>query len=296
MQGCVQVWIADNIGVATSNGMGAGSMMQLTKTKAIERLQKALDEISELRKLQRNSQEFEKWRRNTEVAIRYTFGNDSRHVEDFSDIRFSLPMYTNVTPDYEFQQAYLRGLDSSKSILDSMIEEIEEYWEEDVQSSNWRAKRKNGSRDLRKVFVIHGHDEAARETVARFLERLELTPIILHEQPNQGRTIIEKFEDHSDVGFAIVLLTPDDIGAAARDKDNLKPRARQNVILELGFFIGTLGRQRVCILVKDTVETPSDYDGVVYTILDGAKGWQVKIIQELKAAGFSVDANRVIGP
>ena len=146
----------------------------------------------------------------------------------------------------------------------------------------------------KKTFVVHGHNEGARESVARFLEKLELEPIILHEQANRGRTIIEKFEDHADAGFALVLLTPDDLGAVAKDKDNLKPRARQNVILELGFFIGKLGRDRVCALKKPGVETPSDFDGVVYTKLDERGAWQLELGRVLKDAGFDIDANRTL--
>ena len=143
-----------------------------------------------------------------------------------------------------------------------------------------------------RVFVIHGHDEATRQTVARFLEKLELAPIILHEQPNEGRTIIEKVEAYADVRFAVVLLTPDDVGALATNKDDLNPRARQNVILELGYFIGKLGRERVCALKKGGVETPSDYDGVVYTDLDDAGAWKMELFRELNAAGLDVDAKR----
>jgi hypothetical protein len=113
----------------------------------------------------------------------------------------------------------------------------------------------------RKVFIVHGHDEGARESVARFLEQLDFDPIILHEQANQGRTIIEKIEAHGDVGFAVVLLTPDDIGSV-QGGDPL-PRARQNVLLELGYFIGRLGRARVCALKRGDVEVPSDFGGVV---------------------------------
>jgi predicted nucleotide-binding protein len=97
-----------------------------------------------------------------------------------------------------------------------------------------------------------------KESVARFLEKLDLRPIILHEQPNKGRTVIEKFEAHSDVGFAVVLLTPDDVGGLASSPDKLSRRARQNVILELGYFIGKLGRAKVCALYKEGVEIPSD--------------------------------------
>ena len=188
----------------------------------------------------------------------------------------------------------MEGLRSSATLLKSMIDEIEEYWEEDDKSSDISDTSVRNPVDLNKVFVVHGHDEAARETVARFLERLELAPVILHEQPNEGRTIIEKIEDNADVAFAVVLLTPDDMGALATNTDNLKPRARQNVILELGYFIGRLGRERVCALKKGGVETPSDYDGVVYTDLDDAGTWKIGLFKELQAAGFDVDANRAL--
>jgi len=125
--------------------------------------------------------------------------------------------------------------------------------------------------------------------VARFLEKLDIEPIILHEQADRGQTIIEKFEKHSEVAFAIVLLTPDDIGG--QDNSSLRKRARQNVIFEFGYFIGKLGRSNVCGLYCDGVELPSDYTGVLYTKAEG--GWQLNIIRELKAAGFSVDANRI---
>ena len=162
------------------------------------------------------------------------------------------------------------------------------------ECSTRKFDRHEENRNRIKVFVIHGHDEAARETVARFLERLGLEPVILHEQANKGRTIIEKFEDHADVAFAVVLLTPDDIGGLNDGQLELRSRARQNVILELGFFLGKLGRQRVCPLVKGDVETPSDYDGVVYTRQDDAGAWKMKLVQELRAAEFDVDANKVI--
>jgi predicted nucleotide-binding protein len=138
--------------------------------------------------------------------------------------------------------------------------------------------------DSRKVFLVHGHDEAAKQSVARLLEKLGLQPIILHEQPNKGQTVIEKFEANSDVGFAVVLLTPDDVGRATSDK-KLKPRARQNVVLELGYFFAKLGRARVCALYKG-VELPSDVVGVIYAPYDEHDGWRVKLANEIRAAGL----------
>jgi len=144
----------------------------------------------------------------------------------------------------------------------------------------------------KKVFVVHGHDSEAKESAARFIERLELEAIILHEQPNAGRTVIEKFEQYTDVGFAVVLLTPDDVGAAKDKRASLQPRARQNVVLELGYFLGKLGRSRVCALYKSGVEIPSDFDGVLYIELDDKGAWRTKLAQELSNARvpFNVEA------
>jgi predicted nucleotide-binding protein len=144
-----------------------------------------------------------------------------------------------------------------------------------------------------KVFLVHGHDHGARETVARFIEKLGLDPIILDEQASTGRTIIEKLEGHSDVGFAVVLMTHDDEGrslqekaASPRGKPN--PRARQNVILEMGYFMAHLGRDKVCGLTKGNIEKPSDLSGVVVISLDLAD-WKNRLAKEFEAVGFAVN-------
>ena len=143
-----------------------------------------------------------------------------------------------------------------------------------------------------RVFVVHGHDDAALQGLARFLEKLGLEAIILKEQPDQGRTIIEKFENTADdIGFAVVLLTPDDIGASVKAETS-DARARQNVVFELGYFAAKLGRGRVCLLRKGHVEIPSDLYGVIYTDMDPADGWKAKLVGELKAAKLDFDANR----
>lgn len=145
-----------------------------------------------------------------------------------------------------------------------------------------------------KVFIVHGHDVETKESVARFLERLRLDPIILHEQPNSGRTIIEKFEAFSNVGFAVVLLTPDDVGASSATPNELKSRARQNVILELGYFMGKLSRYRVCALHKKGIEIPSDYQGILYVEYDDAGAWKTKLAQELVEANYSIDLDALL--
>ncbi|MDP2744547.1 MAG: nucleotide-binding protein [Dehalococcoidia bacterium] len=147
--------------------------------------------------------------------------------------------------------------------------------------------------DMSAVFVVHGQDETAKQTVARFLEHLDLKPVILHEQSNLGKTIIEKLErDANSVGFAVVLLTPDDIGWSKEGVMYL--RARQNVIFELGYFIGVLGREKVCVLCIEGVEPPSDYSGVVYVPLDATGGWKLTLVRELRAAGLDVNMSKVL--
>ena len=266
-------------------------MARPKKAKALERLRKALDAITELKNLRYRSPEFKKWQRDTRVAISNMFGDESHNIFDFTNIRFS-PI-GRLSDDSEYRAIYLRDLQSAASLLESMIEEIEEYWEDENETPTPPETHEIERINKNEVFVIHGRDDGTKQTLARFLETLGLKPVILHEQPDKGRTIIEKFEEHAQVGVAIALLTPDDIGALKDEESNLKPRARQNVIFEFGYFIGKSGRKRVCALLQGDVEKPSDYDGVLYIPLDDSGGWKMGLIKELKTAGFDVDANRV---
>ena len=264
-------------------------MGKQSKEAALRRLQVAKDAIQRLKTLPRRSQDFQRWSRNTEVAILNTFEGQSRHIKEFNRIPYSPAFVTSGTSDQIFQRAYVRGLDSAGSVLASMIDEINEYWEETevdpvvVESTNQSANQHD-------VFVIHGRDNEIKETVARFLGVLQLNPVILHEQPSQGRTIIEKFEDHAHAAFAVALLTPDDVGGLESERGELKRRARQNVIFEFGYFVGRIGRERVCAITKGNVELPSDYNGVVYIPIDDT-GWKLTLVREMKAAGLDVDAN-----
>ncbi|MCL2574841.1 MAG: nucleotide-binding protein [Defluviitaleaceae bacterium] len=172
-----------------------------------------------------------------------------------------------------------KSLPRLTSVLSEIREGINKYMSQEISKSD-------------KVFIVHGHNEAMKLAVSGIVSKLGLTPIILHEQTDKGQTIIEKFEKHSeDVSFAIVLLSADD-KMESGDK-----RARQNVILELGYFFGKLGRQNVVALkdTSETVELPSDTIGILYKQYDCANGaWRFELAKELKAAGFDVDANKLI--
>jgi predicted nucleotide-binding protein len=141
--------------------------------------------------------------------------------------------------------------------------------------------------DKTAIFVVHGH--ARKDEVARLIERTtKQDVVILEEQAGRGKTIIEKFEHHAGgAAFAVVLLTADDVGAEKGKEDELRPRARQNAVLELGYFIGKIGRENVAVLYED-VELPSDYNGVEY--ISFAVDWKSKLMAELGAAGFTVVA------
>lgn len=180
-----------------------------------------------------------------------------------------------------------RSIHALKGLLDKIIKSMTELSTPTNESNIKMAKATN------RVFIVHGHDEAMQQSVALTLTNLKLAPIILHEQPNSGMTIFEKIERHSDVGFAVILLSPDDMGYKKEvGAEKAQPRARQNVILELGYFVGRLGRDKVMALKRgDDLEVPSDLSGVVYTPFDVHDGWKSKLVKELKAAGYNVSAD-----
>ncbi len=128
----------------------------------------------------------------------------------------------------------------------------------------------------------------------RIVEKLGLRAIILHEQPNLGRTIIAKFEAHSKVAYAVILLTPDDVAKAKDSKGTLRPRARQNVVFESGFFAEKLGRRNLYALYKPDVEIPSDFHGVLYVPMDSAGAWRSQLAREMKAAGLPIEVEKIL--
>jgi predicted nucleotide-binding protein len=144
------------------------------------------------------------------------------------------------------------------------------------------------------VFVVHGHDDKSKVSVVRFIEKLGLKAVILNEQANAGQTIIEKFERNAAIsGYAVIILTPDDMGALKENPDDATLRARQNVILGLGYFFGALGRAKVSVLVKEGAEILCDDLGVAYTLMDPEGAWQLSMARDMKSAGLSFDANRI---
>ncbi|VVN21488.1 TIR domain-containing protein [Pseudomonas fluorescens] len=231
----------------------------------------------------------------TETLIRCFGENTSayRRYAAAGKLRYSaMVISSGVQVDY--RTPTLRNVGDAIALLNqakkALGEDLVDY-EQSLASASPVAKAEVAPSN--QVFVVHGHDEGALQGLARFLEKLGLEAIVLREQVDQGRTIIEKFEAcASGVGFAVILLTPDDVGGAVSAQEP-NARARQNVIFELGYFAGKLGRGKVCLLRKGSVEIPSDLYGVIYTEMDTAEGWQTKLVKELKAAKLQFDANRL---
>ena len=146
-------------------------------------------------------------------------------------------------------------------------------------------------KDKNKIFIVHGRDNETKQEVARFIQKIGFEPIILHEQSNSGMTIIEKIERYTNVGFGIVLYTPCDMGYEKNSPQDIKSRARQNVVFEHGFLLSKLGRNNVCALVKGDIEKTNDISGVVYISFDENGGWKIPLAKEMKSAGYEVDFN-----
>lgn len=228
-------------------------------------------------------------RQRAEMILRKIF-DDERGRRAMSIEFRPLMLSHRVTPEIR-SKAFQSGRDRMINLLRTLREELELFGGQPDNRLAVPARAKS-----RRVFVVHGHDHEMKETVARTLQDLDLQPVILHEKPNLGRVIIEKILDYSDVGFAVVCLSADDVGRTrSQSSDSDRPRPRQNVLLELGFFIGKLGRTHVMPLRRpDDMEIPSDYDGVVYVAFDVAGSWRFDLIRELKACGYEVDANKLV--
>lgn len=204
-------------------------------------------------------------------------GKEERVV---SNLRGKLPLYLAYLQKDAGPEAMLAAIINALAIVTSRVKEA---------GPDSRFLPVN-----RKIFVVHGHDIVAKQDLEILLRKLHLEPIILNEQIGGGKTIIEALERHSEVSFAVVVMTPDDFGGSKVDPDTAIDRARQNVIFEMGYFTGKLGRQRVLALLKGGIELPSDLRGVVFVEMDSHKGWHRQVFRELQEAGFELDPNYIV--
>jgi predicted nucleotide-binding protein len=227
--------------------------------------------------------------------------------KDWADRAFSLMNYGKRIPwSWEIADInnYLSGFVAETNqegfrVAKNAASRIYDYLEEQLLSNGEKrtsdsmpvkptsSTRMSETVPSRKVFIVHGHDEAKKWELKNFLGSLGVEPVILHEQDDLGKTIIEKVEHYADqCSFAFVLFTPDD-PIPESDRIERAWRARQNVVMELGWFMARLGRDRVVILHKGEVEIPSDILGIVYLSFqkDVVEAGE-KIRQRLKGAGL----------
>lgn len=241
-----------------------------------------------------NEDDLDAWESVTKDFLTKSFGSQSDHIKEVIDIG-KYGSYPMNAPKKYWDDKRRKDLVSKIKILDGLIDVLNTDAELQTQYFDVTSSQEEDTKNNLSIFLVHGHDDSLVHEVARFLSIMDLKVTILREQPNEGRTIIEKFEDYSDVGFAVILLTPDDFGGIKDTPfEKLMPRARQNVILELGYFLGKLGRKRVCSLYKEGVEIPSDFSGVLFILLDKSGSWKFNLAREIKAAGIPVDLNKVI--
>lgn len=248
-----------------------------------EKLEKLINDAKSLieKRVTVSDVDFCTWKVNVERFINKQYGGESIEYKDFKKTTFEPVIIPFETTHNDFVSSCCRGIKKTRSVLVSYLDDFNE------QGS---IIENNTPHIFSKVFIVHGHDGELKESVARIIEKQGIEAIILSEQANQGRTIIEKFEDYSDVSGAVCLFTADDKGNK-KSESEMNMRARQNVVFETGFFMGKLGRDHVIILADKGVEIPSDLAGVVYT---DAASWQFDLLKELNAIGYTVDANKLL--
>ena len=269
----------------------------VSREEAHQKIQKQIEkgqqfhkrEIGSARILEEARAEGIQWSNYNKILLLRLF--DSTSIPEYTGFDDSLPPWSDsdLTWLHNRSNLYRDAMVHSIKSLEGIQELLELSAEpSDVQdaSANKEPSDSSARTSGDKVFIVHGHDNGTKETVARFIEHLGIQPIILHEQPSRGETIIEKIERCSDdVVFAIVLITPDDVGGLEGEADDERnPRPRQNVVFELGYFMGKLGRERVCPLFKGEVENPSDIDGIVYIDMDAPGAWRKTLRREISAA------------
>jgi len=234
------------------------------------------------------------WRHNSRIVLIYHFTERRPTIEDFASFLKDFErFYDDYESDYNMEGAYLVLYgDYEKETFNLLLKKSDEELRDLVRIKSFEEKptivptRTSEQREGSKkgVFIVHGRDKAPAFELARLLEReFRLETTLLQEQPHSGRTLIEKLEDYSNVEYAFVIVTPDDVGGLKGEE--LRERPRQNVILEWGHFIAKIGRNKTCILLKGNIELPSDMQGAGYhRFNDSVEEVFLKIKRELKDA------------
>ena len=241
--------------------------------------------------------DYRRWNDRNKSIYRSSFSNpESIYYHEYESLDGHIWGSDSVTEYKEKIRRFINHMQSDIERCDLMSCSVEESPDGIVEEKQWK---QSGD-----VFIVHGHNNEIKQAVARVVEKLGLTPVILHEQPNGGKTIIDKFETNAGrIGFAIIILSADDLGASVRDlvglsneeaRSIMEKRARQNVVFEMGFFAGRIGRSHLLFLLQDGVTKPGDLDGIVYTKYDDGGAWKFELVKELRNSGYPVSADSLL--
>lgn len=223
----------------------------MEKLKAIKKLESLIEPIENLKKQESFCQDFKKWKRDTEIAIERIFDKDSRHIKDFGGISYSLSAFFSGTPDSEFEEAYRRGLDTAKTILNSFIDEIKEYWEDSMDL------KENENTSNNKIFIGHGGSALWRELKDFINDRLKISWDEFNRVPVAGVTTVDRLKQMlEEASIAFLVLTAED------ETVDGKQQARMNVIHEVGLFQGKLGFDKAFVLLEEGCEEFSNINGL----------------------------------
>lgn len=275
--------------------------LAVTRDEAKQRLQDRIEKGMELKSKQVNTREafeelknnYSKWDSFNSELLRRIFTTDEAAKEyDYWGV---VAVSTHEDSLGEKIADTYKGIDKKIHRLDSIIERLELIPLAGQVAPITSASPLSAQPRSKRVFVVHGHDEVAKTSLEVFLREIGLEPVVLHRQADEGLTVIEKFEKHSDVGYAFILLTPDEVACLASEASKPEAerrtelRARPNVIFEFGYFVGKLGRSRVCCLYTGNVSLPSDVSGMIYKKYEKSiEEVAYSVIKDLKASGYGV--------
>jgi predicted nucleotide-binding protein len=276
--------------------------LTISRNEAESKLQDRMQKGREIRQAQINSlatleavvNKYSKWNSfNIELLKRiFTTEELAEEYSHYSSLAFMVGQSHNPSLGEKIDDLY-KNIDKKIHRIDSILERLEIIPLSIATSATEEPTRAPAK--TKKIFVVHGHNEIAKTNLEVFLNEIGLEPVVLHRKADEGLTIIEKFEKHSDVGYAFILLTPDEIAYIKSDEDKSDNerkkefRARPNVIFEFGYFVGKLGRSRVCCLYTGNVSLPSDVNGMIYKkFTSSIEEAGYSIIKDLKAAGYEI--------
>jgi len=268
-------------------------MSSITFEKKQELLNQLLQQANEMEFASRDS-DIQRLVQKAETIFPLTATDYQEKIQNFKGIHFYPFFYTTGDNGRSMMKSFEEGKRKAIDFILGLIESndlIHSLGISSDSSSDTKTSTSLQQKHTNKVFIVHGHDDALKNEVARFIESLDLKAVILHEQISRSQTIIEKIESYSDVGFSIILYTPCDIGGSASSEET-QPRARQNVVFEHGYFVAKLGRENVVALKKGQVEVPNDLSGMVYVSYE-QNNWKRDIAHELKASGYKIDFEKV---